>query len=103
MKNKCDYQIFVGLGNSPIKVFFKRRKIRATIIEICSKHNAGFTLFKSYGGYAGKTAYVTEQGFVLFITDAPEEGVRLLAEDLRKALKQESVVFRKVNAQSELL
>ena len=103
MDKDQDYQIFIGLGNSRIRKYFIKRKYIPKIINLCTKFNLGFTIMDALGGYAKDTSYVVEYSLVVLIAHVSEDTIRAFAENIREVLGQDSVLLRKVNAQTEFI
>ena len=103
MSNSKDFQIMVGLGNSRLRKYFIKRKYIPRITQLCEAHKLGVTIMDAIGGYAAKDSYVVEYSLVIHISDVSEATVRTLAQEICKKLKQESVLFREVNAQTEFI
>lgn len=99
----CDYQIFIGLGKSKIKSYFLKRRYIPKITDLCKRNKLGFTVMEAFGGFEGKDSYSAEYSLVILIADIEEQEMRTFTTCVRDTLNQETVLFRKVNAQTEFL
>ena len=103
MDKEQDYQIFIGLGNSRIRKYFIKRRYIPKITNLCEENNLGYTMLDALGGYAKDNYYVNEYALVALISQVSEDTIRAFAERVREVLKQDSVLLRKVNAQTEFI
>ena len=101
--NNQDYQIFIGLGKSKLKKYFIKRKYIPKLAQLCSSHNFGYSILDVYGGYAKNNTYINEYTLVIFISQVSEDTIRAFAKKIVKEINQDSVMLRKVNAQSEFI
>lgn len=103
MDKEQDYQIFIGLGNSRIRKYFIKRRYIPKITKLCAENKLGYTMFDALGGYAKDNYYVNEYALVILISQVSEDTIRAFAEKVREVLKQDAVLLRKVNAQTEFI
>ena len=87
-------RIYVGLNDAETKQqLFETEQYLAMLAEICRGYHAAFTVQIEKGGYFHEDGrYTEETSLALLLIDTDRETVRKIAEDLRVAFRQESVL-----------
>ena len=87
-------RIYVGLNDAETRQqLFETEQYLAMLAEICRNYHAAFTVEIDKGGYFHEDGrYTEETSLALLLIDADRDVVRKIAEDLRVAFRQESVL-----------
>ena len=87
-------RIYVGLNDAVTrKQIFETEKYVGVLKEICRSYRAAFSVDIEEGGYYHEDGeYTEETSLVLVLIDADRDVVRKIAQDLRSAFHQESVL-----------
>lgn len=91
-----EFVLYIGLTTRTGESSFSYGDARATVDAICLRHVSGYiSSLDAVGGYNGEEASVTEETLKYTIFGATDEQIRAIAEEVGRALEQESILIEK--------
>lgn len=99
------YHIYIGMNDrEKLRQLISTEDFIGMVRDICIDNRIAFSLHDQVGGYLMENGnFIHENSLVLIVTGFTQDQIFMLAEELRKRLRQEAVLISKQSPEMFLL